>query len=177
MPHKRKYTDNDVREACAASYSLRNVLILLGLVPAGGNYSLLKKRIASLKIDISHFTGQLWSKGRTLSPVVPVEDYLQNKRSITSYRLKNRLLKENILIPICTNCKLSFWQGHPIPLELHHIDGNSENNLLNNLSLLCPNCHSLTSTYRGKNKNSHRLRSGLPSLNNEKGSPNLAANS
>lgn len=56
----------------------------------------------------------------------------------------------------CESCSLSEWMNNPIPLELEHIDGNNKNNTKENLKLLCPNCHSLTKTYRGKNINGYR---------------------
>lgn len=56
----------------------------------------------------------------------------------------------------CWVCLSSVWQGQPIPLELDHIDGNSENNAEENLRLICPNCHALTPTYKNKNKGSGR---------------------
>ena len=52
---------------------------------------------------------------------------------------------------ICSRCNLTEWLGQLIPLELEHIDGDNSNNSLENLCLLCPNCHALTPTYRGKN--------------------------
>lgn len=57
---------------------------------------------------------------------------------------------------ICENCKLTKWLELPIPLELEHIDGNNKNNIKENLLLLCPNCHSLTPTYRGRGTNTGR---------------------
>jgi len=56
----------------------------------------------------------------------------------------------------CWECGITEWNGKNIVLELEHIDGNSSNNLEENLSLLCPNCHSQTNTYKGKNKGSGR---------------------
>jgi 5-methylcytosine-specific restriction endonuclease McrA len=60
-------------------------------------------------------------------------------------------LQEGIKPYCCENCGLSTWLGNPIPLELHHIDGDKTNNTLENFQLLCPNCHALTDSYRGKN--------------------------
>jgi hypothetical protein len=56
----------------------------------------------------------------------------------------------------CENCGLTEWLGHPIPLELHHADGDSDNNSETNLQLLCPNCHALTGTHKSRNKNGKR---------------------
>ena len=56
----------------------------------------------------------------------------------------------------CWTCGITEWQGKSIVMDLEHIDGNSENNNLENLSLICPNCHSQTETYKGKNKGNGR---------------------
>ena len=56
----------------------------------------------------------------------------------------------------CETCMNKEWMGQPIPLEIHHINGNSEDNLPGNLSLICPNCHALTDTYKNKNKGKGR---------------------
>jgi len=56
----------------------------------------------------------------------------------------------------CWECGISSWNGHPIVLELEHVDGNSSNDFEENLKLLCPNCHSQTSTYKNKNKGKGR---------------------
>ena len=56
----------------------------------------------------------------------------------------------------CNKCELSIWLGEKIPLELEHIDGNHSNNKRDNLEALCPNCHSLTPTWRGRNKRNQK---------------------
>lgn len=58
----------------------------------------------------------------------------------------------------CESCTLEEWLGFPISLEIHHIDGDSSNNAGTNLQLLCPNCHSLTPTFRAKNRNASAAR-------------------
>ena len=144
------YTEEELKIAVSSSFSIRQVLIKLGVVPAGGNYYTTNKRILELGIDTSHFKNQGWSKGVKIGPKKNIECYLCENSKITTHKLKNRLLKEKIFEHKCMNCGLIIWMDNLIPLELHHVDGNSKNNKIENLQLLCPNCHSLTDNYRGK---------------------------
>jgi len=66
-------------------------------------------------------------------------------------KLRDKLLKNNLKEHKCECCDNTKWMGEPIPLETHHIDGIKTNNELNNLKLLCPNCHAFTDNYKGKN--------------------------
>lgn len=83
---------------------------------------------------------------------IPASNYLYKGSLIQSYKLKNKLLKEGIKKNLCESCRMAKWLGEPIPLELHHKDGDPFNNELDNLSILCPNCHAFTDNYRSKNK-------------------------
>jgi hypothetical protein len=152
MPRVPKYTDEQLIEAVKTSVSIRQALIALGLAPKGGNYSTLKKAVSRLGLDTSHFTGQASNRGRKFGFKRPLGDYLENKQPIQSFKLRNRLLKEGVFEHRCLRCRKQTWLGEPIPLELDHINGNSEDNRLENLRMLCPNCHALTPTYRGKNQ-------------------------
>lgn len=147
-----KYTKEELIKAVANSTSLRQVLIKLNVAPYGGNYQVIKRYINLLNLDISHFSGQAHNKGKILGPKTSLDDIFSNKIRITSHKLRLRLLNEAIFQHECQNCFNSTWLNKPIPLELHHKDGNNLNNCLDNLQLLCPNCHALTSNYRGKNK-------------------------
>jgi hypothetical protein len=149
---KVKYTKELLEQICRDSFSYRQCLNKLQLKEAGGNYACLKKRIEDYNIDISHFHHKAWNKGKKVGPKRSIEDYLSNKYTIKSYSLKKRLISENIFEHKCYNCNSTTWLKKQIPLELHHIDGNHLNNNLENLSLLCPNCHALTDNYRAKNK-------------------------
>lgn len=148
-----KYTKELIENICRESSSYRQCLNKLGLKEAGGNYACIKKKIKEYNIDISHFHHQAWNKGKkNESRKRPIEDYLSNKYSIQSFRLKKRLIDENMFEHKCYRCNQSTWLDNPIPIELHHVNGNSNDNSLSNLELLCPNCHALTDNYRAKNK-------------------------
>lgn len=147
-----KYTLDQLKSAIKLSASLRQVLIKVNVSPYGGNYVVLRKAINHFDLDVSHFTGHAWNKGKTLSPKVSIEQYLSNEKPIQSFKLKNRLLKEKIFEAKYFNCGASEWLDEPIPLELDHINGDNKDNRLSNLRLLCPNCHALTPTYRSKNR-------------------------
>ena len=147
-----KYTKKLIENVCSSSRSYRQCLQKLNLKEAGGNYACLKKRIAEYNVDISHFTHKGWNKGKVHGPKRPLKDYLSNKYPIGSYKLKNRLLKEGVFDNKCYGCGRKTWKNKQIPTELHHLDGNSKNNNLSNLQILCNNCHALTDNFRGKNK-------------------------
>jgi hypothetical protein len=155
MPKKRSWTDQQLIDAVKVSKSYRAVISSLRLIPAGGNYAQVQARIKSLELDVSHFTGQAWNKGKTYHTNSRQEltSLLTLNGSVQSYKLKKRLY-ESKLKKAC--CELCGWKERAadgrIPVELDHINGVHSDNRLENLRILCPNCHSLQSTHRGKNK-------------------------
>lgn len=149
--YSKRYTDEQFAEAVRTSRSIRQVLIKIGLKPMGGNYSSCMNHIKLLELDMSHFTQSGWSKGMKIGPKRPLKEYLDNQHPIQSHKLRQRLLVENVLEKKCSCCGLTTWMNQDVPLELDHIDGNHDNNRLENLRMLCPNCHALTPNYRGKN--------------------------
>lgn len=148
---KPRISDAEFTSIVAESVSVREVIQKSGLIPAGGNYSTTKKRISKLKLDTSHFLGQGANKNKKFGPKRPISDYLSNKIAIQSNKLKKRLINEGLFEHKCYRCQLTKWNNQAIPIELEHIDGNPNNNNLTNLTILCPNCHAQTETYRGKN--------------------------
>lgn len=149
----RKYNEESLRKAIIQNYSIRGVLRTLGLAAAGGNYESIKRLIEKLSLDTSHFTGQGHLRGKKNTyRIRPLDNILVFGRLENTYRLKNRLIKDGLKKRNCECCKLTMWNYLPMPLELHHKDGERRNNVLNNLELLCPNCHAQTDNYRGKNK-------------------------
>ena len=79
------------------------------------------------------------------------EILVEHSTFISTYKLKLRLFKEGLKEKRCECCGLHMWQGREIPLELHHINGIKDDLRLENLQILCPNCHAMTDNYRGRN--------------------------
>ena len=156
-----KRTKTDYENAAKTSQSIAGMCRDFGLKPCGGNYKIIHKAIKEYDLDISHFTGLGWNSGLKFKPFEekPIDKILVANSSYQSFKLKRRLLQKGLKKHICEQCGLIEWQGKPIPLELHHKNGNNRDNRIENLLLLCPNCHALTESYRGKNKGNGR---GLP---------------
>jgi hypothetical protein len=84
--------------------------------------------------------------------ITPIEDYLVSDRPRTGRTtLKRRLIKEGLLVDKCSECGIIEWRGKKLSLDIHHINGIKTDNRLENLCLLCPNCHRQTDTFAGKN--------------------------
>lgn len=154
MNRKRKWTEKQLRVAAQKSRSIRQVLFHLGLVEAGGNYSQVKKFLEEYKIEVAHFKGRGWNKGNKGigKPHLSIEKILVRESNYQSFKLKKRLFNEGFKKP---QCELCGWcekaEDGRIPLELDHINGDRKDNRLENLRILCPNCHSLQPTHRGLN--------------------------
>lgn len=129
-----KFTEDQIKEAARVSKSLAEMCRQLGLIPAGGNYASMKRRITRYNVDVSHFTGSAWNKDNFKD---------EPNRKIT---IKRMLIRERG--HQCEKCQNTTWLELPITLELEHIDGNNANNEYTNLLLLCPNCHAQTKTWR-----------------------------
>jgi hypothetical protein len=92
-------------------------------------------------------------KSGGLNEKIDLNEILEGKHpQYQTFKLKKRLLKENVLENKCVVCGIKEWNKKYISLQLDHIDGNGHNHKLENLRLVCPNCHSQTDTYCGKNK-------------------------
>lgn len=149
---KVKYTKELLEENIKDCYSFAELARRLGLKPEGSNPKTLKKKLDQFNIDYSHFTGQGWNKELKFKPKVAkdLKDIMTKNSTYQSYKLLKRLIEEGIKEHKCECCGNTEWNGKPIPLELHHIDGDHSNNTKENLQVLCPNCHAQTDNYRGK---------------------------
>lgn len=101
------------------------------------------------KRNCHHFNGKrAWNRGKTK---FNINDVLCNGSRFSTGYVKNFLLKNELITYECTTCKLHEWQCKRLVLELDHINGDSLDHRIENLRLLCPNCHSQTPTFRGRN--------------------------
>lgn len=139
-----KFTDEQLAKIVENSSSYREVARKIGYNQDGGSsIATIKNLIKEKHFDISHFTGQAHNKNKY--------DYtrFQNGKAIKSTNALNALA--HLRGRKCEVCNLDSWNGKDIPLEIHHKDGNHLNNELNNLQLLCCNCHAQTKNFRRGN--------------------------
>lgn len=138
--------------------SFSQLLLKLGIPRRGNNIYTLKKKLEEFNIDYSHFT--YGNKSKQWENYVPAKEYLGTDKFITANKLKKKLLKEGIKENKCENpncpCNDGYWLGNVITYQLHHINGISTDNRLENLQILCPNCHSQTENYCG-NANKRKI--------------------
>lgn len=144
MKKWEKFTDIELEQMVKESRSTRDLAIKIGYAPNGGSgVAEVNKMLREKNFDSSHFTGQAWNKDNfdysrfQYGKAIKIADAVF---AIAALRGRK-----------CEKCGRETWEGAPIPLEVHHEDGNHLNNQLSNLKLLCCNCHALTKNYKGKN--------------------------
>lgn len=163
MAKWQQYTKEEIKNFLKDSYSERAFVMKMGYAGAGGNthnvVTAIKNQYPDL--DFSHFTGQLWNKGKTKADdnrIVGQEKYTLDEvfiidSPVTQKVLRGYVERHNIIPHKCAICGCDgHWQDGEIALEIHHINGINTDNRIENLQYLCPNCHALTDNYRGLNK-------------------------
>ncbi len=121
----------------------------LNLSVGSNTYLEFKKIAKKYGLDTTHFNRKGKSNQRKNS--LKEEDIFKKESLIASSRISSYLFKFGIKERVCERCGRVEWEGEPIPLQVHHIDGDRTNNSIENLQILCPNCHALTDNYCGKN--------------------------
>lgn len=211
---RTRWDEGDLATAVAEARSLHDVFTRLGLTVGGSQWQVLRQRIRQLQLDTSHWTHPLdaarhrdlrslrarlgvtdlvevirtfpsraeflrhlgaepstttyalladalrrqgvdqvaasrWRGGR---PPAPLDDLLRAGRDVHTSRLRDRLIAEGVKSAACELCGLRTWHGGPAPLQLDHVDGDRCNNVLENLRILCANCHAQTDTFAARNR-------------------------
>lgn len=135
--------------------TFKEVLVHFGY-KGTSSYQTLRKRFKYDNIDISHFEESrkklISANSKKFNPGSSLESILVKNSYYDPQTLKKRLFNESLLEEKCYSCKIGpFWNGQTLTLQLDHINGDNNDNRLSNLRVLCPNCHTQTSTYGGKN--------------------------
>ena len=142
----RQFSKEEIEQIIQESRSFREVAQKMGYAKdSGGTMTSLRKMCEELELDTSHFLGQAWNKENYDYELFTINS--KKKNGITTLKPLMKLRGRK-----CECCGLTEWMGEEINLEIHHINGDRTNNTLNNLQLLCPNCHSYTENWRGRGK-------------------------
>ncbi|MEU6169304.1 HNH endonuclease signature motif containing protein [Streptomyces tanashiensis] len=153
-----RWTREVLAEAVAVSTNMCEVLVRLGVEIVGGQHTHISRRVKAYGIDTSHFTTSVrtenmrFNQRRRTAEEILIRDNSVHPRRAQSSRLKAAMVEVGVE-ERCAQCPTgSEWLGDPLPLEVDHIDGDWRNNRIDNLRMLCPNCHSTTDNYRGRGK-------------------------
>lgn len=153
MP-RRKWTNAQLIEAIKTSTMKKDVFNKLGLSYCSGSYRTLDKYIKLLNIDISHFEDtkkDLYYARAKIRRVPKEEIFFKNSKLDRAY-LRTVVKRDCLIIYKCAECGITTWLNKELSLELDHINGCHNDNELDNLRWLCPNCHSQTKTYCGNKR-------------------------
>lgn len=152
------YTPNQLQELLDSSSSYKEVLRKLNMCDHGANYDTLKKIIDEYKLDLTIITKNRSELNKELlynlhgSHRKTLEEiFVENSTYTHGNNIKKKLFEYGLKQYVCEYCGLSEWLGEPIPLQVHHENGIHNDNRLENIKLICPNCHALTDTFAGKN--------------------------
>ena len=143
---KYEYNIEKVKEAVANNITYVGVLHDLGIPSKGGNHKTIKEFIRKNGIDTSHFNAYA---AVSQNEYIPAHTYFSCDRKVKSAVFLNKLVKEGYKTKKCEVCGITEWNGKEITFQLHHIDGNDRNNKLENVQVICPNCHSQTDNFKG----------------------------
>jgi hypothetical protein len=150
MMAKRTFTDDQLISAVENNITISDVLKDLGLRAAGGNYKSIHNHVKRLNLNIDHWNPYHNCIAVNKKRRKPIEEIMVVDSSYSRSSLKKRLIKEKIIEYKCDKCNIIEWHGERLSLQLDHINGIWDDNRLENLRFLCPNCHSLTKNFAGR---------------------------
>jgi len=145
-------SDEDLQQIVDKSETIAQVLRYFNLNNKGGNFRTLKRRFDESSINLTQFEQNRseYLKSRRIQQRKPLQDILVEKSTFNRDHLKSRLIEAGLIDYKCARCKLTSWNDEPISLQLDHINGVCDDNRIDNLRFLCPNCHSQTENFAGR---------------------------
>lgn len=152
-----RISKEELETAVARSETMRDLVVALGYGSSSGTMSsFVRRRVEQEGISLVHIleppspteVGHVVQRRYTLDEIL-----VEHSPYLNRYQLKIRLLRAGLLREECYECAMPpLWNGKPLTLQLDHVNGVNDDNRLENLRMLCPNCHSQTSTHSGRNK-------------------------
>lgn len=141
-----------LEEAIKNSTSTDGIIRYLGFVSTGNTRDKIKRKCKEFNIEYPNFPKS--NKGRKFGFKYPIEYYaVKNGNKKHRRMILNQLVKRGIRPYKCELCGIeAVWNDKPLVLQLHHINGINNDNRLENVQILCPNCHSQSDSFRGRNK-------------------------
>jgi hypothetical protein len=146
-----RYGEGEARRAIAASRSWAEALVRLGMCRTGGNYKILRKHAGRWGISTEHFDRYASTRGTGARARTPIEQILVAGSTFSRTHLKERLYAEGLKRPVCELCgQGEVWRGRRMGLILDHVNGVSNDNRLQNIRIVCPNCAATLDTHCGR---------------------------
>jgi len=141
-----KVTNEDIIKACEEELTMSRAASRLKI-----HFNTLKRRALELGVYSPNQSGKGINKKHNGNKIL-LSEIIEGKHPYyQTNKLRKRLIDEGLKTPNCEVCGIDEWLGEKLSLELDHIDGDRTNHKFSNLRIVCPNCHSQTHTYRGKN--------------------------